>query len=160
VIILGIDPGSIKCGYGLLEIDGRKIVAAGADVIKIKPGLPLEERISLIYKEIRRIIEEFKPDTVAVESIFYGKNIQSAFTLGHARGVILLAIAQSRLPLFEYSPREIKKAVTGNGNAAKHQIRYMVEQLLNLKESPKSEDAMDALAVALCHFNKIKFNVK
>jgi len=93
-----------------------------------------------------------------VETIFYGKNIKSAFTLGHARGVAMLAIAQHNIPITEYSPREVKKSVVGNGNASKEQVEYMVQKILKLKNKPKTEDAADALAIALCHFNKNKFN--
>jgi crossover junction endodeoxyribonuclease RuvC len=160
VIILGIDPGSINCGYGLIEIEGRKIIAAGADAIKTKSSEPLHKRIVIIYNEICKVIEEYKPSYVAIETIFFGKNIQSALTLAHARGVLLLAASQNNIPIHEYSPREIKKSVTGNGNSAKHQVRYMVEQMLKLKEIPKSEDAIDGLAIAMCHYNKIKFDVK
>ncbi len=159
MVILGIDPGSIKCGYGLLDLKKRTIIAAGADVIRTRPTEALSVRINVIYNQISKIIEEYKPDVVAVESIFHGKNIQSAFTLGHARGVILLAIAQHNKQFLEYSPREVKKAVTGNGNASKQQVRYMVEQMLKLKSIPESEDAYDALAVALCHYNKVKFDL-
>ncbi len=159
MVILGIDPGSIKCGYGLLDLDRRTIVAAGADVVKTKANDSLHIRINHIYTKINEIINEYNPDVIAVESIFYGKNIQSAFTLGHARGVILLAIAQNETKFYEYSPREVKKAVTGNGNASKNQVRYMVEQMLKLKNIPNSEDAFDALAVALCHYNKVKFDL-
>ena len=156
--ILGIDPGSRHCGYGLLELQGRKIVAAGADVINVDEKKPLPERLSIIYREISRIITEFEPQAAAVESIFFGKNIQSVFTLGHARGVILLALAEKQIPIIEYSPREVKKAVVGNGNASKQQIRFMVEQLLPLKQTKLTPDSADALAIALCHYNRNRFN--
>ena len=129
MIILGIDPGSRFCGYGVLEIHKRKIVAAGCDVIKISPKLKLADRLVLIHSEVVKIILEYKPDISAVESIFYGKNIKSAFTLGHVRGTILLALAQNNLSIEEYSPREVKKAVVGNGNASKEQVKYMLEKM-------------------------------
>ncbi|MBM4400296.1 MAG: crossover junction endodeoxyribonuclease RuvC, partial [Candidatus Cloacimonetes bacterium] len=118
VRILGIDPGSRYCGYGLLEIDKRKIIAAGCDVIHINDRKPLNERLCILYEEISRILDEYKPQLAAVESMFFGKNIQGIFSLGHARGVIMLAISQKGIPIFEYSPREVKKAVVGNGNAS------------------------------------------
>jgi len=157
LIILGIDPGSNYCGYGILEIEKGKIVAAGSDVIKVKKTLTLPEKLNEIYKVISHVIDEYKPDIAAVESIFYGKNIRSAFTLGHARGAILLALAQKKIPVSDYSPREVKKSVVGNGNASKEQVHYMVQRILNLKIKPATHDASDALAVALCQFNKERF---
>jgi len=175
LIILGIDPGSRFCGYGLLEIENNKIVAAGCNVISVenysilplslKTGNKLSAgelskdlpgRLSRLYHGIQEIIEKYKPDIAAVETIFYGKNVKSSFILGHARGVILLALSEAKIQIFEYSPREVKKAVAGNGNASKVQIRYMVQQILNLKNMTTSEDASDALAVALCQFNRQK----
>lgn len=157
MIILGIDPGSINCGYGLLEIQNRKVIAAGCDDIKVDPKLDLANRLLKIRNEIRDVVLKYKPDAASVESIFYGKNIKSAFTLGHARGVILLTLAEQGIPIFEYSPREVKKSVVGNGNASKEQVLYMVTQFLNLKNKPKSQDAADALANAICHFNRVRF---
>jgi crossover junction endodeoxyribonuclease RuvC len=159
VIIIGIDPGSRFCGYGILELEKRTIVAAGCDVIRINEKLDLSERLKILYREVCQVLETYKPDVVAVESIFYGKNIQSAFTLGHARGVILLAIAEKGIKFCEYSPREVKKSVVGNGNASKKQIRYMVQQILKLKTAPPNEDSADALAIALCHYQRFKLGI-
>ncbi len=160
MIILGIDPGSHNCGYGILQVENRKIVAAGCDVIKINPKLPLPERLFKIYIEMKKIIDEYKPDIAAVETIFYGKNIKSAFTLGHARGAILLSLAEKEIEIYEYSPREVKKSIVGNGNASKEQVEYMVQKMLNINIKSKSMDATDALAIALCQFNKDKFRIK
>lgn len=157
MIILGIDPGSLNCGYGLLEIENRQIVAAGCDVITLNPKLHLPERLLQIRDQIREVILKYKPDVASVESIFYGKNIKSAFTLGHARGAILLTLAEQEIPIFEYSPREVKKSIVGNGNASKEQVLYMVTQFLKLKKAPKSQDAADALANAICHYNRVRF---
>ena len=157
MIILGIDPGSLNCGYGLLQVQKRRIVAAGSDVVKVSGDLPLAQRIALIYQKINEVIEEYKPDIASVETIFYGKNIQSAFTLGHVRGAILLALAQAEIKIVEYSPLEIKKSVVGNGKASKEQVGYMVQKILSLKEPPKSQDASDALAAAICYYNKEQF---
>ena len=157
MIILGIDPGSLNVGYGIIQVEKRKIVAAGCDTIKINPKLQLTERLVQIHLGIDKIIAEYKPDVAVVETIFYGKNIKSAFTLGHARGVIMLALAQHNITIEEYSPREVKKSVVGNGNASKEQVAYMVQKILNLSVKPKTEDAADALAIALCQFNKNKF---
>jgi len=159
LIILGIDPGSQNCGYGILQIEKRKIVAAGCDVVRVNPTLGLPQRLKKIYTEISKVIQEYKPDIAAVESIFYGKNIRSAFTLGHARGVILLSLAEAGIPITEYSPREVKKSVVGNGNASKEQVEFMVMKMINLKKKPATQDATDALAVALCQFNKERFRM-
>jgi crossover junction endodeoxyribonuclease RuvC len=158
LIILGIDPGSYNVGYGILQVEKRKIVAAGCDTIVIKSKIQLAQRLTQIHSEIDKVISEYKPDMAVIETIFYGKNIKSAFTLGHARGVIMLALAQHNIEIAEYSPREVKKSVVGNGNASKEQVLYMVQKILNLSAKPKTEDAADALAIALCHFNKNKFN--
>lgn len=142
-----------------MEIEKRKIVAAGCDVIHIDERKPLNERLGILYEAIVKVLDEFNPQVAAVESMFFGKNIQGIFSLGHARGVILLALAQKQIPIFEYSPREVKKAVVGNGNASKQQIRYMVAQLLPLTKSNLTSDAADALAVAICHHNRNRISL-
>jgi len=159
MLILGIDPGSRFCGYGLLELDKRKIVAAGCSVIRIDDRKPLPERLKILYKEITGVINEYKPKIAAIETMFFGRNIQGIFSLGHARGVILLALAQKNIPIAEYSPREVKKAVVGNGNASKQQIRYMVSRMLPISEESLTSDAADALAIALCHYNRNRFEL-
>ena len=159
MIILGIDPGSRYCGYGILQCHRRKIVAAGCDVIKTNPQAALTEKLMQIYNEIAGIVDEYKPDVGAVETIFYGKNIKSAFTLGHVRGVILLALAQKEIEVSEYSPREVKKSVVGSGSASKQQVEFMVKKILNKDFGRVTSDAYDALAIALCHYNKIKFTL-
>mgnify|MGYP006279538599 CR=1 FL=1 len=159
MIILGIDPGSRICGYGILEISNREIIAAGCDTIRLTGVKEFPQRLKLIFEKIDSIIKKYKPDIFVIESIFYGKNIKSAFKLGHARGVMLLAAAKNNLEIHEYSPREIKKAIVGNGNASKKQVKYMVERVLNINLSSKSQDAADALAAAICEYNKIKFKL-
>jgi crossover junction endodeoxyribonuclease RuvC len=158
VVILGIDPGSRYCGYGLLEVQGRRIVAAGCDVINMAREKDLLKRLDMLYIAIDGVMEEYKPEVAVVESMFFQKHIRSIFTLGHARGVILLAIARHKIPLQEYSPREIKKAVVGNGNASKQQVRFMVSKMLNLKSTQATDDAYDALGMALCHWHRMKFS--
>jgi len=157
VILIGIDPGSRVAGYGLLEANGRVITAAGCDVISINPSMTLPKRLDGLFTRMDAILSEYKPDIGVVESMFYHKNVKSILTLGQARGVILLALARHDIPIFEYSPREVKKAVVGNGGASKQQVRFMVEQLFKLKGSDKPDDAYDALAIAMCHFNRTKF---
>jgi len=157
VIIIGIDPGSRYCGYGLIEMQSRKVLAAGCDTINVSALPSLGERLKALYDAITGILEEFKPEVAAVESMFYHRQIKSVFTLGHARGVILLALAAYQIPVVEYSPREIKKSVVGNGNAGKQQVRYMINQLYPLSEKARKDDAYDALAIATCHYNRMKW---
>jgi crossover junction endodeoxyribonuclease RuvC len=157
LILLGIDPGSRICGYGVIETEKQKIRSICFDVIKLSSETPLSERIKIIYEKISQVIQEIKPDKVGIETIFYGKNIQSAFTLGHIRGAILLSAAQNKIELIEISPREVKKAVTGNGNASKQQVQFMLPKLLGVKIEKLPEDAADALAVAYSIYNKERF---
>jgi len=148
--ILGIDPGSRVTGYGIIEKGIKGI--AGVDYGEIKPraDASLTTALATVYEALSRLIVEMKPDAMAVENIFYGKNVQSLIKLGHIRGVILLAGAQQGIPVYEYSPLEIKKAVVGYGRAEKSQVQTMVKAILQLKEKPTA-DAADALAVAICH---------
>ncbi len=159
MIIIGIDPGSRICGYGLLETQKRSIIAAGCDAIDASTGKDLQERLAKLFAGIEAVVEEYKPDVASVESLFYHKNIRSVLTLGQARGVILLALARQKIPVLEYSPREVKKAVVGNGGATKHQVRYMIDQMFKLSSNTKPDDAYDALAIAVCHFNRIKYTL-
>ncbi len=157
MIIIGIDPGSRYCGYGLIEMQSRKVLAAGCDTINVSALPSLGERLKALYDAITEILVEFKPEVAAVESMFYHRQIKSVFTLGHARGVILLALAACQIPVVEYTPREIKKSVVGNGNAGKQQVRYMINQLYPLSEKARKDDAYDALAIATCHYNRMKW---
>jgi crossover junction endodeoxyribonuclease RuvC len=158
LIILGIDPGSRNCGYGIIRIDKYKIIEAGAGIIKLKASDKLENKLKQIGSELTQIIQDYKPDFASVENIFYGKSIQTAFTLGHVRGVILYCLTQNNIPVYSYSPREIKQSVTGRGNATKQQVEYIVQSILKLS-NPAKDDAADALASALCLFNKEKFSL-
>ncbi|PID28009.1 MAG: crossover junction endodeoxyribonuclease RuvC [Candidatus Cloacimonadota bacterium] len=157
MLILGIDPGSRFCGYGLIEVENRKITAAGCDAVKIPVELNLPGRLNFLYTELTKVILEYKPDVMSVESIFYSKNVKSSFILGHVRGVVLLLGALHKMFIAEYTPKEIKKSITGNGNASKRQVGYMVSQILNINKENPSEDAMDALAAAFCYYNREKF---
>ncbi len=157
MIILGIDPGSRYCGYGLLQIENRKVIAAGCDVWDVTKAKSLPDRLVLLYEQLCSVLDEYQPEVAAVESMFFHKQVNSVFTLGHARGVILLALATKGVPIHEYSPREVKKSVVGSGAASKTQVRYMINQIYQLKESPRRDDAYDALAIATCHFNRVKW---
>jgi len=156
MILMGIDPGSRRCGYGILHVERNKIVAAGSGIIKLDANISLEDRLVLLGEELRKLIDEYKPNYSAVESIFYGKNIQTAFTLGHIRGVIVYSLRKHATPVYSFSPREIKQSVTGKGNATKAQVEYMIQSMLNLKK-PAKEDAADGLACAVCLFNRKRF---
>jgi crossover junction endodeoxyribonuclease RuvC len=159
VVIIGIDPGSRFCGYGLLEVENNKIIAAGCDVVDVSREKDLLSRLRCLFDQLEKVILEYKPDVAVVESMFFQKHIRSIFILGHARGVILLAIAKAGIPMLEYSPREIKKAVVGNGNASKQQVRYMVNHTLKLKSIQHKDDAYDALGIALCHYHRLKSGI-
>lgn len=155
MIILGIDPGTLKTGYGIIKHKNGKTILVASGVIENNRLKSLPLRLKFIYDEISKLIEQFTPDELSIESAFYGKNAQSALKIGHARGVTILAAINRKIPTYEYSPREIKKAIVGNGSASKHQVMYMVHQLLNLKKKKTQLDETDAIAVALCHLNKV-----
>ena len=153
MIVLGIDPGTRKTGLGLVQPQGRSYAARGYGTIRLDPDAPLVERLGVLHRELASLLEQHHPDAAVVEGIFYSGaagNYQSTLKLGHARGVVLLAVAQSRVPLAEYPPAEVKKALTGHGRAEKAQVRGMICALLRLA-TPPAEDASDALALALCH---------
>ena len=149
--VFGIDPGSIRTGYGCVDSDGtrHRLVACGAVLAGTDDGLP--HRLRAIHDELLKQLRALKPDCVAVESLFHAHNVKSALVLGHARGVAVLASVEADVPLVEYSPTEIKMAVTGYGRAEKRQLQQMVQLLLGLEAPPTPYDASDALAVAICH---------
>ncbi len=150
--ILGIDPGSRICGFGVVEKDKSSIKLVEYGIVKLDAKHDkLEQRLVEIYLRLKQVIIRTKPDTTAIESLFFAKNVQSLVKLAHARGVAVLAAAEADLPISEYSPREIKKSVTGNGNASKEQVQFMVKTILGFSETPESFDVTDALAVAICH---------
>jgi crossover junction endodeoxyribonuclease RuvC len=151
VRVLGIDCGSARTGYGVIESDGaeHRMVAAGA--IRTDTKSPFAERLLEIGQGLRRLIREHKPESAAVEDVFYSANVKTALKLAHVRGVALLAVAEAGLSVGEYSALEVKISVVGYGRAEKAQVQMMVQSLLRLPEAPESEDACDALAVAICH---------
>ncbi|ERM81733.1 crossover junction endodeoxyribonuclease RuvC [Rhodonellum psychrophilum GCM71 = DSM 17998] len=150
-IILGIDPGTNVMGYGLILIEGKKYSLIQYGVIHLKKYATHELKLKKIFERIIGIIDEYHPDSVALEAPFYGENIQSMLKLGRAQGVAMAAALSRDIPITEYSPKKIKQSVTGNGNASKEQVAEMLKTLLNIKEIPKLLDATDALAVAVCH---------
>jgi len=150
-IILGIDPGTLVMGYGIIEINGSAISMMEMHVLKLSGKKNNHERLQIIYHKVEELIRKFKPHEFAIEAPFFGKNVQSMLKLGRAQGVAIAAAMSAGLTVTEYSPKKVKQSITGNGNAGKEQVWKMLKQLLALKEEPKYYDATDALAVAVCH---------
>jgi crossover junction endodeoxyribonuclease RuvC len=150
-IILGIDPGTTVMGYGLIHIKGKKIELINFGIIQLSKLASHPDKLKRIFDRVDGIIAEFKPDEMAIEAPFFGKNVQSMLKLGRAQGVAIATALKSNIPFEEYTPRRIKQAVTGNGNASKEQVAAMLQTILNFEEMPKYLDATDALGVAVCH---------
>ena len=149
--VLGVDPGSRFLGYGLVEVERGRPRYVGHGVVRAGTDVPLELRLETIFLELGRVIDVFAPEAVAVEGVFTHKNARSALILGHARGVVLLLAARARVPLFEYAPARVKRAIGSGGNDSKESVARMVTRVLSLKEPLERSDAYDALAVACCH---------
>jgi len=155
-IILGIDPGIADTGFGaIIKENGGKIRCLGYGSIKTKAKLDLPERLEILNKELEKIIKKYQPDLVAVEQLFFCKNVKTAMTVGQARGVILLTCRKLKKDIIEFTPLQVKQAVSSYGKASKSQVQKMVKTLLGLKEIPRSDDAADALAVAISAINYI-----
>lgn len=150
-IILGIDPGTVVMGYGIISVQGQKMKLIEMDVLKLSSKCDAYEKLEQIYYKVSQLIIIHKPDSFAIEAPFFGKNVQSMLKLGRAQGVAIAAAMQALLPVSEYAPRKIKQSITGNGNAAKEQVLKMIQSLLNFSDDPKYIDASDAIAVAICH---------
>lgn len=150
MLILGIDPGSAACGIGLIRYENKKIILEGYDCLKTFPGKSNAERLKDLFSQLKKIFKKYRPEVVAVEDIFFFKNQKTAVKVSQARGVILLAAAESNAEIFEFTPLQVKQALTGYGRAEKKQIQEMVRNFLRLKEIPKPDDAADALALAIC----------
>lgn len=153
--VLGLDPGSVRTGWGIIEGKAQTARGIAAGVIRVPEKAPLAERLQLIHQGVERVLAEYKPDAVAVEDIFFARYPQAALILGHARGVALLAVSQAGLSVSAYPPSVVKRAVVGSGRAEKTQVAQLVGALLGLKELP-AIDATDALAVALTHLNVMR----
>jgi crossover junction endodeoxyribonuclease RuvC len=150
MIVLGIDPGTAATGYGLVERTGSRLRAVDYGCLETTNALQLPERLMHIHQAIAELIETHRPVLLGVERLFFNRNVQTAFAVGQARGVVLLAAAQAGLPVFEYAPHEVKMAVTGYGRAGKDQVQRMVQAVLHMDVLPRPDDAADALAVAIC----------
>ncbi len=158
--VLGIDCGSRVTGYGVIDCDGADSVLVQCGAIRVKPSDSLPGRLKSIHAGIAEIIRDLQPKAAAFENVFYATNVQSALKLGHVRGVSMFAAAEANLPIFEYSPLEVKSAVTGYGRAEKPQVQQMVRALLRLTALPEPYDASDALAVAICHVHSYRFKTQ
>ena len=150
-IILGIDPGTVVMGYGLIHVKGKELIMLNYGVLKLSKLGTHPERLKKIFERVDQLIMEYKPDEMSIEAPFFGKNVQSMLKLGRAQGVAIAAALHRNVPIEEYTPKKIKQSITGNGNASKEQVAAMLQRLLGLKELPKHLDATDGLAAAVCH---------
>ena len=149
--ILGIDPGYGITGFGLIEADRGQSRLLQCGAITTPAGMDFSARLEIIYEDMRQLLEMAKPDVVAIEELFFGQNVTTGIGVAQSRGVILLAIRQAGLEVYQYKPMQVKQAVVGYGNATKHQVQDMTKRLLHLQAMPKPDDAADAIAIALCH---------
>lgn len=149
--ILGIDPGVATIGFGLIQASRTQNTLLRYGVITTPPGLPLSDRLIQIHRDMSELLHTLRPDEVAIEELFFSKNITTGISVAHGRGVILLSIAERNLPIFEYTPMQVKQAVVGYGKAEKHQVMQMTQRLLKMDRIPRPDDAADALAIAICH---------
>ncbi len=153
-LALGIDPGIATTGYGLIRLlDDGGLQAVTFGVLVTPPNLPVQERLLLLYGDLKELLSEHHPHTCAVEKLFFQRNVSTAIAVGEARGVVMLAMAEARVPVAEYTPNEVKQAVAGYGSAQKRQVQEMVRALLGLPDIPRPDDAADALAIAITHLN-------
>ena len=157
MIIFGIDPGYARIGYGVIEKTSRGIKAIAAGLIETPPTESIPVRLAMLDGQLAEILRRYKPDAVAVEELFFNTNVTTGIKVAQARGVILVCAIKECGQLYEYTPLQVKMALTGNGRAEKKQVQYMVGALLGLKEAPKSDDTADALAVAICHANTSEY---
>jgi crossover junction endodeoxyribonuclease RuvC len=157
-LALGIDPGTATTGYGLVRLlpDGE-LVAVSFGIISTPKDATPSARLEMLYNDLRKLLKQHKPDTSAVEKLFFARNVTTALAVGQARGVVMLSLQQAGIETFEYTPKEVKQAVAGYGNAEKKQVQEMVRALLQLDSIPKPDDAADALAIAITHLNTKRY---
>ena len=156
MLILGVDPGIVKTGYGLISINNNTITLIDYGVISPNSKDTIPSRLLSIYSDVEELINNFKPNVFSIEDVFYSKNFKSAMLLGQARAVAILCAEKYSIPIFEYSAKKVKQSLTGNGNANKQQVQFMVKANLNMRQMPEPIDASDALAVAICHYHQVK----
>lgn len=158
MLTLGIDPGMAATGFGLVKQEGDRLQLVNCGCIVTAANEPSQKRLVKIYNDMKKLISDYNPDVVAVERLYFGENSKTAMLVGQARGIILLAAAERKVPVTEYTPLEVKIAITGYGKADKKQIQQMVKNLLGLSDLPRPDDAADALAVAICHLHSYKLS--
>lgn len=151
--ILGVDPGTLCCGYGIVEEEDSRLFYVTSGGIKVSSKIALPVRLKAIYEGIEEVIRKHRPEVMAIENLFFAKNVQAALKLGQSKGVAILAAVKVGIPVFEYTPLEVKQSVVGYGTAEKKQVQHMVKNLLGLKNLPQSPDLADALALAICHIH-------
>ncbi|HVK03074.1 MAG TPA: crossover junction endodeoxyribonuclease RuvC [Armatimonadaceae bacterium] len=156
MIVLGLDPGTATTGFGIVRYENNRLSPIDVGVLLTRPEMPMPERLLSIYDDLNTLLDRYQPDTVGTERLFFDRNVTNALTVGQAIGVIKLAIAQRGLPTQEYTPMQVKVAVTGYGGAEKHQVQAQVTRLLGLAEIPRPDDAADGLAVAICHAHSFR----
>lgn len=158
--ILGVDPGFAITGYSIIDYVGNKFKLIDCGAVTTKVGVSFPQRLTKIYDNINMIIQEYKPDSVVVEELFFNQNVKTAINVAQARGVILIVGCKNNIPTYEYTPLQVKQAVAGYGRAEKKQVQKMVQTILNVKEIPKLDDITDSMAVAICHAHSAKFAEK
>ena len=163
--VLGIDPGTAICGYGVIDAEGSRLIPVAYGAVTTESQLSDAARLEILFNEISDLIEAYRPDAFGIEQLFFNRNVTTAITVGQARGVILLAAEQRRLPIYEYTPLQVKQSVVGYGKATKEQVIYMTMQLLGIRQKIRPDDVADALAVAICtahmsHADKLRRRVQ
>jgi len=158
MIILGIDPGFAITGYGIVKYEGNKFCVLDYGAVTTSSKMELPKRLLHLHDTLEELINKYKPDAIAIEELFFNKNIKTALTVGHGRGVAVLAAAESGVDVFEYTPLQVKQSVVGYGRAEKAQVQQMVKIILNLPKIPKPDDVADALAISICHGNSHKMS--
>ena len=156
--IIGIDPGLVQTGFGIIKIGDNGVSLIDYGIIRPDPKESLSKRLFTIYNDVCEIASNYSPQIFAIEEVFYGKNVKSAMRLGQARGAAMVAAASKEIPIYEYSARKVKQSITGNGNAHKSQIQFMVKTKLHMDHTPEPMDAADALAIALCHDHQFRMS--
>ncbi len=151
MLIIGIDPGYAILGYGVISYEGNRFDVIEYGTVKTSPDMELPDRLKKIYEDLHVLFEKYKPDAVAIEELFFSRNVTTALMVGHARGAAVVAAAKANLEIYEYTPLQVKQGVVGYGRADKKQVQIMVKTLLNMKDIPRPDDAADALAVGICH---------
>ncbi len=156
MLVLGIDPGTAITGYGLVRSEDDALALADCGVITTPADLPMAQRLQMIFRDLTDLAAKWQPDAAAVEELFFSKNVRTALSVGQARGVVLLAVANAGLDVHEYTPLQVKQAIAGYGRASKGQVQEMVRMLLGLETVPQPDDAADAVAVAICHIHSAR----